>query len=46
MEAAARLAQRDDPRGDEILCGLASADEESPYYRLLYDVYRHHASRR
>ncbi|MFI1585457.1 HEAT repeat domain-containing protein [Embleya sp. NPDC020630] len=44
VEAAARLALRDDPRGDEILRGLAPADVEAPYYWLLYDVYRHRAS--
>ncbi|MFD4935911.1 HEAT repeat domain-containing protein [Streptomyces virginiae] len=41
VEAAARPALRDDPRGDEILRELDPADENSPYRRLLYDVYRH-----
>ncbi|MFD0124317.1 HEAT repeat domain-containing protein [Streptomyces virginiae] len=41
VEAAALLALRDDPRGDEILRELDPADENSPYRRLLYDVYRH-----
>ncbi|MEV7189945.1 HEAT repeat domain-containing protein [Kitasatospora sp. NPDC093102] len=41
VEAAVRLALRDDPRGDEILDSLHPADEEAPYYWLLYDVSRH-----
>ncbi|WSY16034.1 HEAT repeat domain-containing protein [Embleya sp. NBC_00896] len=46
VEAAARLALRDDPRGDEILRGLDPTDEDSPHHWLLYDVSRHRASRR
>ncbi|MFI6586744.1 ankyrin repeat domain-containing protein [Embleya sp. NPDC050493] len=46
VEAAARLALRADPRGDEILRGLDPTDEDSPYHWLLDDVYRHRASRR
>lgn len=41
VEAAARLALRDDPRGDDLLEALAAPDEASPYYGLLYDVHRH-----
>lgn len=41
VEAAVRLALRDDPRGDEILDSLRPIDEGSPYYWLLYDVSRH-----
>ncbi|MEV8099672.1 ankyrin repeat domain-containing protein [Kitasatospora sp. NPDC085879] len=41
VEAAVRLALRDDPRGDEILDSLRPTDEGSPYYWLLYDVSRH-----
>ncbi|MYW02441.1 ankyrin repeat domain-containing protein [Streptomyces sp. SID3343] len=41
VEAAARLALRDDPRGDEILDSLDATDEDSLYHWLLYDVYRH-----
>ncbi|MFE5512220.1 HEAT repeat domain-containing protein [Streptomyces sp. NPDC056529] len=41
VEAAVRLALRDDPRGDEILDSLRPTDEESPYHWLLYDVSRH-----
>ncbi len=43
-EAAARLAMRDDPRGDEVLRGLDATDkagEGSPYYWLLHDVSRY-----
>ncbi|WP_439678595.1 HEAT repeat domain-containing protein [Embleya sp. MST-111070] len=46
VEAAARLALRDDPRGDETLQRLDPADEDSPYHWLLYDVYRHRAGYR
>ncbi|GAA4623007.1 hypothetical protein GCM10023196_017470 [Actinoallomurus vinaceus] len=42
VTAAAQLALRDDPRGDEILRALDPADENSPYHWLLYDVRRHH----
>ncbi|GAA1222914.1 hypothetical protein GCM10009665_11440 [Kitasatospora nipponensis] len=41
VEAAARLALRDDPRGDEILDGVPFADWSSPYDGLLYEVFRH-----
>ncbi|MFD8756243.1 HEAT repeat domain-containing protein [Kitasatospora sp. NPDC059577] len=41
VEAAVRLALRDDPRGDEILDELPPAAEDSPHYWLLYDVARH-----
>ncbi|MFB6511584.1 ankyrin repeat domain-containing protein [Streptomyces virginiae] len=41
VEAAARPALRDDPRGDEILRELDPADQNSPHHWLLYDVYRH-----
>lgn len=41
VEAAVRLALRDDPRGDDILSGLDATNEDSPYYWLLYDVSRH-----
>lgn len=41
VAAAARLAMRDDPRGDEVLGGLDATDEGSPYYWLLYDVSRY-----
>ncbi|MBB4944573.1 hypothetical protein F4556_000108 [Kitasatospora gansuensis] len=41
VEAAARLALRDDPRGDDVLNTLRSTTEESPYHWLLDDVYRH-----
>ncbi|MFJ9448241.1 HEAT repeat domain-containing protein [Kitasatospora sp. NPDC101235] len=41
VEAAVRLALRDDPRGDEILDSLYPADEESPYCWLLYNVFQH-----
>ncbi|MET8539828.1 HEAT repeat domain-containing protein [Kitasatospora sp. NPDC004799] len=41
VEAAARLALRDDPRGDDVLAGLDPADEESPYHWLLYEVSWH-----
>ncbi|MET9944057.1 HEAT repeat domain-containing protein [Streptomyces sp. NPDC006341] len=41
VEAAARLALRDDPRGDDVLSGLDPTDESSPYHWLLYDVSRH-----
>ncbi|MDX3353727.1 ankyrin repeat domain-containing protein [Streptomyces sp. ME01-24h] len=41
VEAAARLALRDDPRGADLLEALAAPDEASPYYWLLYDVHRH-----
>ncbi|WP_281174472.1 HEAT repeat domain-containing protein [Embleya scabrispora] len=46
VEAAARLALRDDPRSDETLHGLDPTDEDSPYHWLLDDVCRHRASRR
>ncbi|WP_234379162.1 ankyrin repeat domain-containing protein [Streptomyces sp. IGB124] len=46
VEAAARLAMRQDPRGEEILRALDASDEESPYHWLLYDVHRHRASGR
>nr|WP_158712010.1 hypothetical protein [Streptomyces virginiae] len=41
VEAAARLALRDDPRGDDILRGLDATNEDSPHHWLLYDVSRH-----
>ncbi|WUD70463.1 HEAT repeat domain-containing protein [Streptomyces sp. NBC_00510] len=41
VEAAARLALRDDPRGDDLLEALAGSNEGSPHYWLLYDVHRH-----
>ncbi|WP_169314285.1 ankyrin repeat domain-containing protein [Streptomyces piniterrae] len=41
VTAAAQLALRDDPRGEEILRGLEPADEGSPYYWLLDEVCRH-----
>ncbi|WP_078851763.1 ankyrin repeat domain-containing protein [Streptomyces sp. NRRL S-237] len=41
VQAAARLALRDDPRGDDILRGLDATDEDSPYHWLLYEVSRH-----
>ncbi|MFF4607871.1 HEAT repeat domain-containing protein [Streptomyces sp. NPDC001339] len=41
VTAAVRLALRDDPRGDEVLRGLNSTDQDSPYYWDLYDVWRH-----
>ncbi|MFE5846734.1 HEAT repeat domain-containing protein [Streptomyces niveus] len=44
VEAAARLALRDDPRGDEVLRGLDATDEDSPYYWLLRDVHRYRTS--
>ncbi|MCO5995757.1 ankyrin repeat domain-containing protein [Actinoallomurus rhizosphaericola] len=46
VTAAAQLALRDDPRGDEVLVGLDPADEDSPYYWLLYDVRHHRRTRR
>lgn len=44
VEAAARLALRGDPRGDEVLRGLDATDEDSPYYWLLCDVHRYRTS--
>ncbi|MFI2617271.1 HEAT repeat domain-containing protein [Streptomyces sp. NPDC018584] len=41
VEAAVRLALRDDSRGDALLDGLDATDEDSPYHWLLYDVHRH-----
>ncbi|MGW6982005.1 HEAT repeat domain-containing protein [Streptomyces sp. NPDC054932] len=41
VEAAVRLALRDDPRGDDILNSLDFTDEGSPYHWLLHDVSRH-----
>ncbi|MFH8290301.1 ankyrin repeat domain-containing protein [Streptomyces sp. NPDC018059] len=41
VEAAVRLALRDDPRGDAVLDGLDATDRDSPYHWLLYDVHRH-----
>ncbi|UFQ20422.1 HEAT repeat domain-containing protein [Streptomyces huasconensis] len=41
VEAAVRLALRDDPRGDAVLDGLDATDRNSPYHWLLYDVHRH-----
>ncbi len=44
VEAAARLAMRDDPRGAEVLRGLdatGGTDEGSPYSWLLHDVSRY-----
>lgn len=46
VEAAVRLALRDDPRGDEVIAALDASDasaEGGPYHWLLYDVYRHRA---
>lgn len=44
VEAAARLALRDDPRGDRILQGLDAADEGSPHHWLLHDVFRYRST--
>ncbi|WCD83769.1 hypothetical protein KPP03845_100088 [Streptomyces xanthophaeus] len=41
VEAAARLALRDDPRGDDVLLSLDAADEDSPYHWLLEEVSCH-----
>ncbi|MET9545094.1 hypothetical protein ABZY36_07240 [Streptomyces sp. NPDC006627] len=41
VEAAVRLALRDDSRGDALLDGLDATDKDSPYHWLLYDVHRH-----
>ncbi|WP_050515558.1 ankyrin repeat domain-containing protein [Streptomyces rimosus] len=41
VAAAAGLALRDDPRGDDVLDGLDAADPDSPYHWTLYDVWRH-----
>ncbi|MEU4091391.1 ankyrin repeat domain-containing protein [Streptomyces sp. NPDC026673] len=46
VEAAVRLALRDDPRGDDVIAALDGSDaaaEGGPYHWLLYDVYRHRA---
>ncbi|WP_432139682.1 ankyrin repeat domain-containing protein [Streptomyces sp. bgisy154] len=40
-EAAARLAMRGDPRGDDVLRCLDATDEGSPYHWLLHDVSRY-----
>ncbi|MFD0853157.1 HEAT repeat domain-containing protein, partial [Actinomadura adrarensis] len=41
VTAAAHLALRDDPRGDDVLDALGYPDEDSPYYWLIYEVSRH-----
>ncbi|MFK0293484.1 HEAT repeat domain-containing protein [Streptomyces sp. NPDC090442] len=41
VRAAVQLALRDDPRGDEVLRGLDTTDEDSPYRWDLLDVWRH-----
>ncbi|MCF2530332.1 ankyrin repeat domain-containing protein [Yinghuangia soli] len=41
VEAAGRLALRGDARGDEVLDGLGTIGEDSPYRWLLYDVFRY-----
>ncbi|MCC3769821.1 ankyrin repeat domain-containing protein [Streptomyces sp. UNOC14_S4] len=41
VRAAVRLALRDDARGDEVLRAVESADENSPYYWDLHQVWRH-----
>ncbi|WP_435868945.1 HEAT repeat domain-containing protein [Actinomadura coerulea] len=41
VTAAAQLALRDDPRGDDVLGALDHTDEHSPYRWLLYDVSCH-----
>ncbi|GHC72237.1 HEAT repeat domain-containing protein [Streptomyces cinnamoneus] len=41
VTAAVQLAQRDDPRGDEVLAALEPVDDTSPYYWQLDDVRRH-----
>jgi hypothetical protein len=40
-DRTAHLALRDDPRGDDGLDALGYPDEDSPYYWLLDDVFRH-----
>ncbi|UNO39077.1 HEAT repeat domain-containing protein [Streptomyces sp. MST-110588] len=41
VQAAVRLALRDDPRADEVLDGLGAVDGTSPYYWDLDSVWRH-----
>ncbi|RLU85837.1 hypothetical protein CTZ27_26060 [Streptomyces griseocarneus] len=41
VRAAVRLALRDDPRGDEVLRTVDDADQDSPYYWDLDQVWRH-----